>query len=68
MSNRLVVKVGSTMVAVGGGLRSFNIEAFIVGPYSFDQKKRGGIIKNRLEFFIIVRIYSYIYIYNYITI
>lgn len=45
------------MVAVGGGLRSLNIEAFIVGPYSFDQKKRGGIIKNRLEFFIIVRSY-----------
>jgi hypothetical protein len=39
MANKLVVKVGSTMVVVGGGLRSLNIEAFVVGPYSFDKKK-----------------------------
>lgn len=42
MANRLVVKVGSTMVVVGGGLRSLNIEVFVVGPYSFDQNKKGA--------------------------
>jgi len=45
MANKLVVKVGSTMVVVGGGLRSLNIEAFVVGPYSFDKKKETGLAR-----------------------